>query len=125
LEKIIVLFRERVEFVHQFAEFAPYMFTEDFQLDSDYAKKCWNDDIRPYIDDLLEIYKNLDSFTHDSIHDATKAYLDTKSIKLKLVIHPLRLFITGCNAGAGMFETMETLGKERCISRLENGLAKL
>jgi glutamyl-tRNA synthetase len=122
LEQVIVLLRERVEFVRQFAEFAPYMFTEQFEYDKDYTAKCRIEEVRPLVIDLLEIYRQSDDFSHANIHEATKTYLESKSVKLKLVIHPLRLMLTGCNAGAGMFETMEVLGKERCIQRIERFL---
>ena len=40
-------------------------------------------------------------------------------MKLKDVIHPIRLMVTGKSVGAGMFETMEILGKKESIERLE------
>jgi glutamyl-tRNA synthetase len=52
-------------------------------------------------------------------------YLNERNLKLKEVIHPLRLAITGLSYGAGMFETMEVLGKEEVIARLEDFLTRI
>jgi len=55
--------------------------------------------------------------------------LRRKGIKLKEIIHPLRMMLTGKTGGAGMFETMEVLGKQECIKRIEyflgNEISKL
>lgn len=122
LEKVIDLMRERVEFLREIPEFAPYMFSNTFDIDPEYKAKCWKDELRPFIEDLLDIYRNSPSFDHAALHDVTMKYLEEKVLKLKVVIHPLRLMITGKSAGAGMFETMEVLGRERVVSRMEEFL---
>jgi len=45
-------------------------------------------------------------------------------IKPAKIIHPIRLATTGKTAGAGLFETIALLGKEKTISRINTALTK-
>jgi glutamyl-tRNA synthetase len=49
-------------------------------------------------------------------------FLDEKQIKPAEVIHALRVAATGKAVGLGMFETLELLGKERTLRRIERTL---
>jgi glutamyl-tRNA synthetase len=43
----------------------------------------------------------------------------------KDVMNPLRLLVTGKSVGAGMFETMEVLGKQATLERIDAMLGLL
>jgi glutamyl-tRNA synthetase len=122
LANVILLLRERVEFLKEIPDFGDYMFRQPLKYDEEYQKKCWTDEAKMLIPDLLETYRTLENFSHQIIHDETMIFVESKHTKLKIIIHPLRLMITGKSAGAGMFETMEVLGKEECITRIEKFL---
>jgi glutamyl-tRNA synthetase len=119
ISKVIVLLRERVKFLHEIPDFGSYMFSAPKEFDSDYKNKYWTDDTQVLLQGLLAEYKSMNEFSHDSINEVTKKYVEDKGLKLKQIIHPVRLIITGVSAGAGMFETMEVLGKDECIKRFE------
>lgn len=117
LFKVIHLFKDRVSFIHQIPEIADYMFAKPNNYEQDYLEKHWQKSKLPLIQDLLEKLKKLE-FNHDNLHNEIKTFCEERNIKLKEIIHPLRLMITGKSSGAGMFETMEVLGKEECIERI-------
>jgi glutamyl-tRNA synthetase len=66
----------------------------------------------------------MEEFTHTSINDAVGSFTKEKGIASKLFIHPLRIILTGKPVGAGLYETMELLGKETCIHRIERFLSQ-
>ena len=35
------------------------------------------------------------------------------------MIHPLRVAVTGTEIGFGLYDTLELIGKEKCLDRLE------
>lgn len=119
LEKVISLHRERVTFLHQILDFCPYMFQKPEKFDKEYFDKHWKDSTIDILRELLKKYSVLENFNHDGIHKLTVETATEKGLKLKDVIHPLRLVITGRSAGAGMFETMELLGRKECLTRIE------
>jgi glutamyl-tRNA synthetase len=118
LNRIFLLFRERVTFASQITEIAEYMFTDIKEYESDYMKKRWLEGTDEIMSNLLGSYINLEDFSHDGIMATTKEFALSIGKKLGEIIHPIRLMITGKSTGAGMFETMEVLGKDKCIDRI-------
>ncbi|MDR1962199.1 MAG: glutamate--tRNA ligase [Planctomycetaceae bacterium] len=59
-----------------------------------------------------------------SLEQLMQQFLDKKQIKVGQLIHALRIAVTGKSIGFGMFETLEILGKERVLKRLDRTLRK-
>ncbi|MDQ1265139.1 MAG: glutamyl-tRNA synthetase [Bacteroidota bacterium] len=125
LEDVIKLTRERVTFLHEIPQNFNYLFEEPAEYEQSYYEKYWKQNTVDLIKPLLELYNAEDDFSHEKLHDLTKNYCEQSGIKLKEIIHPLRLMITGKSTGAGMFETMAVIGREYCIPRIEKFLARL
>ena len=117
--KLVNLFKERITFVDDILAIAPYMFSDSFDYEVDYFKKRWNETTEELINPLLKLFAEVEDFTHHSLHSLTKDYVERIGKKIGDVIHPIRLMITGKSSGAGMFETMEVLGKEKCLLRFK------
>jgi glutamyl-tRNA synthetase len=64
----------------------------------------------------------VEPFTAAELERATRAYLDSQGKALKEIAQPCRVALTGRTAGAGLFETMELIGRERVIARLSRPL---
>lgn len=120
--KVVKLLRERVKRLPEIIDFAPYMFFPPKNYDLEYFNKHWGVDTAEHLHNLLQVTKEVKPFTAQTLHDATNHYAEKHNIKLKEIIHPLRLAITGLSFGAGLFETMEVLGANEVINRLENFL---
>jgi glutamyl-tRNA synthetase len=41
------------------------------------------------------------------------------------LIHALRVAVTGKAVGAGMFETLVLLGRDRCLNRIDRALGRI
>jgi glutamyl-tRNA synthetase len=121
-EKVVKLLRERVKRLPEIIDFAPYMFSPPKDYDLEYFTKHWGINTADHLLNILQIFKEIEPFTAQTLHDATNNYIEKQNIKLKEIIHPLRLAITGLSFGAGLFETMEVLGASEVINRLENFL---
>ncbi len=115
--KLVNLFKERIIFVEDILINSPYMFENKFDYEVEYFKKKWNDSTVEMINPLLKLYEEADDFTHHNLHSITKSYVESIGKKIGDIIHPIRLMITGKSSGAGMFETMEVLGKQECLRR--------
>jgi len=122
IERVISLYRERISSVKELPEIADYMFAEPIVYDDDYKQKHWADDSEILIRELVTELDKVDDFTHKNLYEFVKNWIESKDMKLKVIIHPIRLILTGKSSGAGMFEIMEVLGKENCIRRFENYL---
>lgn len=120
LLKILNLFLVRVKFLKEILEIADYMFKKPKYLELEYFKKYWKPNTQDLLLKLIEIYQNTPDFTHTNLYNITKEFAEEQAMKLKDIIHPIRFIITGKSAGAGMFETMELLGKNECIDRFND-----
>ena len=54
-----------------------------------------------------------------------KAFVEKKEIKIGQIIHALRVAVTGKSVGFGMFETLEMLGHESLLARIDHTLEKI
>lgn len=118
LEKVANLFKERVTFISEIPAIASYMFDSPKEYELDYFKKHWKENTKDLTEELIKLLEETDDFSHSNLHIQINQFNEKHSIKLKEIIHPIRLMLTGKSTGAGMFETMEILGKKECINRM-------
>ncbi len=69
---------------------------------------------------LADALADLECFDTASVEEAVQQFCASEEIKLRAIIHALRIAATGRTSGFGMFETLSILGKEKCIERLRD-----
>jgi len=119
LKKVIDLIKERIDLITELPDFANYMFEKPKDYDLNFLAKYWKNQSKEILQEYVAKLKSIDDFSHPNLHNFTQHFVDEHNLKLRDVIHPLRVMITGKGVGAGMFETMEVLGKSECIERIE------
>ncbi len=115
--KVAVLLRERVTLLNEIPEFGDYMFAEPAEFDAAYRTKHRVADTSSLLSDFVLHLPQ--EWTLQNIRGYAHKYLEEKGLALKNIIHPLRHAITGKSVGAGLFETMELLGREKCVQRIK------
>ncbi len=65
-----------------------------------------------------------DTFDAASLESILKDFVDAEEIKIGQIIHALRVAVTGKAVGFGMFETLEILGRDRCLRRIDRALER-
>jgi glutamyl-tRNA synthetase len=118
LVQMVVLFRERARTLAELAEPARYLFTDNFSYDPEAVQKFLTPEKIPLLEGLAGALAAVEPFTATEIERATRAYLDSQGKTLKEIAQPCRVALTGRTTGAGLFETMELIGRERVIARL-------
>lgn len=75
---------------------------------------------------ILPVLEEVDSWTHDAIHDALFALIEKLGVKNGVVLFPLRVALSGkkFTPGGGV-ELAELLGKEESVARIKAAIAKL
>ncbi|MDX1643303.1 MAG: glutamate--tRNA ligase [Thermoanaerobaculia bacterium] len=71
-----------------------------------------------YRDELAEV----EPFEAEALEASLRDYVERRGVKLGQVIHALRVAVTGKAVGFGMFETLEILGREACLERIDRAL---
>jgi glutamyl-tRNA synthetase len=72
-----------------------------------------------------EKLSSLESFRRDLLEDMLRHLADELGIKAGQLFNILRVATTARDAAPPLFETMEVLGKERCLNRIKVAISKL
>lgn len=122
---LIKLLKDRVTFPKEFLTEAPYLFEAPTTYEEVVATKQWNDQAKAAMPLIIEALNGVQDFKSLHIHDAIFDKLTNANIKPGKVMQALRLAVTGQGRGADLMLTLEILGKEEVIARIEKALATL
>ena len=123
--KIVKLMKDRVTFTKEMLSEIPYIFDEPQSYDEEIAQKKWDDLAKTAMPKVAEILKTVEDFSSQNIHDALFVGLEAEGIKPGKIMQALRLAITGQGKGPDLMLTIEILGKEKAIKRIEKAMAVL
>lgn len=79
------------------------------------------------IDLLREVrrrFNDCSEFTASALHDLVQAFVTEKAIKAGDLFPALRLCVTGKAQGADLFGTLETLGRQKTLNRIDLSLGR-
>ena len=124
--RVIDLVKERIHFLTDIPTFADYMFAPVKEFDAEYAAKHWKPESPTQLREIASRLEKLApvEWTVDMIEAVIRGYAEEVGLSAGKLIHPIRLAITGKRVGAGAFETMVVLGRERSIERMRTYLEK-
>jgi glutamyl-tRNA synthetase len=119
IAEIIDLYKVRIKTAGEFVELADFFFKDDFAMDAKGKKKYLDKpENRNNVRVFAERLERLEDFSHEKIEEVCREIAEEKNLKSASIIHPVRMAITGKTHGAGLFEIMEVLGKEKVIERM-------
>ncbi len=120
LAQIVVLFRERAKTLVELAEPARYLLTDNFSYELEAVQKFLTPEKIALLKGLAEALVAVEPFTAPNLEQTARAYLESQGKALRDIAQPCRVALTGRTAGAGLFETMELIGRERVLARLRH-----
>ena len=78
-----------------------------------------------YLAEFKKIMVATDDYSAEHLEATLKSWLEQQELKIGAIIHALRVAVTGQAVGFGMFESMEILGRDECIARIDAALHHL
>ncbi len=66
-----------------------------------------------------------EAFDAVALERLLQQFVEAEGIKVGDIIHAVRVAVTGKSVGFGLFETLEILGRERCVTRIQRALSRL
>ncbi len=117
--KVINLLKNRSKRINELAENANYFFVDPKEYDAGAVKKHFKGDIINILKRLVEKLELLNVFTADSLETIFRDYAEADNLSGAKLIHPTRVAVSGVSFGPGLFELLETLGKNRVIRRMK------
>jgi glutamyl-tRNA synthetase len=128
IRKILASCSDRVKVAGDILQFDDF-FVADDQLVYDQAawdKKFAGDaNARALLADYRPVLASATTFEAAALESQLKEFLAQRNAKIGQIIAALRLAVTGKQVGFGMFETIEILGRDRVLARIDRALAKV
>jgi glutamyl-tRNA synthetase len=120
------LVQERMSLLAEAVDLLRFLLVDEgaFQVDPDAAGKQLGAPAAPVLDAAVAALERLRSWTATELEAALRAALvDGLGLKPKNAFGPVRVAVTGRTVSPPLFESMELLGRERSLSRLERARA--
>ncbi|MBX6424846.1 MAG: glutamate--tRNA ligase [Variibacter sp.] len=116
--------KERAKTVLELIEAARFVFADrPIPLD-DKARALLTPEARRVLAEAQAVLADVESWTAEALEKAVRSYADRAGLKLGAVAQPLRAALTGRTTSPGIFEVLEVLGREECLARIGDQIAK-
>ena len=127
LKDVIRYAGDRIKVAGDILDFADFFQPDDdFPFDESAKTKRITEppEAIPLLREFRDELAKQDDFTHTALEQLMQSFLLSRNRKIADIIHALRVAVTGKSVGLGMFETLEILGKERVLRRIDRMLTK-
>ena len=116
---IVKAYKERTRTLEDFSGVYKIFFNDALEYDEKavekYLKKPNSKDI---ISKCSSAVRDLSDYNKVTIEESYRKLADELKVKAADLIHPTRVAISGKTVGAGLFDIMELLGREKVMERL-------
>ncbi|MFC1955297.1 glutamate--tRNA ligase [Chloroflexota bacterium] len=125
--RFVPLIQERINTLIEAASYADFFFidTPEYEASMLVGKKMTGETTLEALKVAEERLSLLESFAHDLLEDTLRCLAGDLGLKTGQLFGLLRVATTGRNATPPLFDTMEVLGRERCLERIRVAIAKL
>jgi len=126
LREATPLVQERMETLLQGLDMLRFLIVDDFVVDEAAAAKQLGAEQQPVIEAALAALTPLGEWSTEAIEAALRSSLvDELGLKPRNAFGPVRVAVTGSTVSPPLFESLELLGRERSLARLESARAGL
>ncbi|MCF7826418.1 MAG: glutamate--tRNA ligase [Candidatus Marinimicrobia bacterium] len=128
LEKIKAVLNaasERILFAGDILEYEEFFKADDvieFE-DKAFQKRLVDaDEQRELLKKFCEPLRFTDEFSAPSLEILLREFVEELGVGMGMIVHALRISLTGKSVGFGLFDIMAILGKESCLKRIERAI---
>jgi glutamyl-tRNA synthetase len=126
LEDIMDLLKERIALTTEIPDSVGYFYGGSLDYDeAEFEKQFGKEFVRENFPELVERLTALPEWMETAIEEAVRGLAAEKEKGARHLIHPLRFAVTGRTVSAGLFETMQLLGRERSLRRAGDAIQKM
>ena len=122
---VIRMLKDRSKRLTEIVDNSVYFFKDPESYEEKAAKKHFNPQTAIVLQALLEKISQADPFSHEALNAMYHDHAAKTGIQIGDLVHPTRLAISGVSFGPGLFEMMETLGKETVMRRIKVAIERI
>lgn len=125
LTQVVDVLKERSKTLKEMAENSRFWFEEVTEYNEKAFVKFIKEDAKAILDDMLSALTALAVWDKESIHSVLKATVESRGVKFPAVAQPIRIAVTGNTTSPSVDVTLEMLGRERSLERIQKLIASL
>lgn len=128
LRKLLPALGDRIKIFSDILNHTDFLVSDK---DLTYDEKAFEKRIRAAEDavGLLQRFRerlaNVESFDVATLEETLKGFVEAEGIKIGAIIHAVRLATTGKPNGPGLYDCLAILGRERCLARIDQAVARV
>jgi glutamyl-tRNA synthetase len=119
LEHIVQLYKGRMNTLLDFLDWTGFIFNDEVPFEEDVKAKHLSQSMAREFDLLADRLSAIQDFNVKAAEEAFREVVAQLGIEAGVLVHPVRVALTGKAVGPGLFDTMVVLGKERTVRRLK------
>ena len=123
LDKVVKAFCDRAKTLREMALQAAFLYRDLTDYDQTAADKQLTTAALDSLQALQARFEDLQDWRAEPIHAAIQSVVDELGLKFGKVGPPLRVAVTGSTASPSIDITLELLGKEKTLARIEKAMA--
>jgi glutamyl-tRNA synthetase len=122
--RVIDLTKIRVRTLIELRDMIAAFYLKDVQYDSNAVTKYLTQQAKDYLKQMSIRFENLTEFNTVNLENELRKLAEGLGVKAAVLVHPCRVALTGKSVGPPLFETIELLGKETTIKRINGAVNK-
>ncbi len=122
LADIVKALSERSKTLVEMAQSSRYFFEDFAEFDEKAAKKNLKAAALEPLQKMLERFSAVSDWKGEALHQIVLDVADELELKLGKVAQPLRVAVTGAGMSPSIDITLELIGRERCLSRINKAI---
>jgi glutamyl-tRNA synthetase len=104
--------------------YAGFYFRGEIAYDPEASKKSFVPENNPRLQKVRDAFAKANPFDAATLEAALKATATELGVKAGVLVHPVRLAVTGNSSGPSLYHLLEVLGREKSLVRIEMALKK-
>ena len=119
LAEVVQLIRERSKTLVEMAESCKFFYQDITEYDAKSVKKHIKQQTPEILQSIKDKLSAIENWQAESIQAVVQAVVDEKEVGFAKVAQPIRIAVTGCTTSPGIDQTLEMLGKDKTIARMD------
>ncbi|MDI6752642.1 MAG: glutamate--tRNA ligase [bacterium] len=118
-KKVLELYRERIKKMIELKDQADFFLKDEIEIKEDGEKILRKEGVLENLKKALEVLSDTEPFTKETCEQSLRTLAESLNVKAGEIFHPLRVAVTGRTVSPPLFDTLELLGKDNVLRKLE------
>lgn len=122
VKNVIVLIKDRLNFINDFWEQACYFFEAPTEYDPQALKKRWKEGTGAHLKVIDDMLMSFQPFDRQKAQDTVMQYIQDNGLNMGQILNSVRIALVGTARGPELFTMIELMGTEETHRRIQRAI---